>query len=80
MAKQIRMLIDQEIDGTIYRCGSVVQIDDDVAESLVKAGVADKSRAAVAYALSESGGVFQTHESTAAPVAATAAATDTPAA
>ena len=59
--KKIRMLVDHPIGALTYRCNVVVECEASMAAALVKEGVADDSKAAVEYALKESGGDFLVH-------------------
>lgn len=65
--KKVRILVDHPVDEKKYRANDVVEFEADVAASLVKAGVADDNKAAVAYALEQNGGSVTKHEKPAEP-------------
>ncbi len=65
--KKVRVLVDHPVDGKKYRANDVVEFDSEAAASLIKAGLADDNKAAVAYALEQNGGVVVKHEKPAEP-------------
>ena len=65
--KKVRILVDHPVDGKKYRANDVVEFDAEAAASLIKAGLADDNKAAVAYALEQNGGVVVKHEKPAEP-------------
>lgn len=67
--KKVRILVDHPVDEKKYRANDVVEFEADVAASLVKAGVADDNKAAVAYALEQNGGIVIKHETPVVPEA-----------
>jgi len=58
---QVRLLIDQPIDGVPYRVNQAVNLDSATAKALVKNGQADDNKAAVEYALSLPGAKLIEH-------------------
>ena len=65
--KKVRILVDHTVDEKKYRANDVVEFDAEAAAPLVKDGVADDNKAAVAYALEQNGGVVVKHEKPAEP-------------
>lgn len=65
--KKVRILVDHTVDEKKYRANDVVEFDAEAAAPLVKAGIADDNKAAVAYALEQNGGVVAKHEKPAEP-------------
>ena len=65
--KKVRILVDHVVDEKKYRANDVVEFDAETAASLVKSGVADDHKAAVAYALEQNGGAVAKHEKPAEP-------------
>lgn len=63
--KKIRLLVDQVIDGTAYRCNDVVELPAELAKPLIETGSADDNKEAVAYCLNELEKIILVH---AAPV------------
>lgn len=60
--KKVRILVEHQVGGKKYRPNDVVEFDAEAAASLIKAGVADDNKAAVAYALEQNGGIVVKHE------------------
>lgn len=60
--KKVRILVDHHVDGKKYPSNAVVEFEAEEAASLVKAGIADDNKAAIAYALEQNGGIVVKHE------------------
>lgn len=61
--KKVRILVDQQIDGTPYRCNDVVDLPAELANPLLEQGAVDDHKAAVAYCLNELGATVIVHQS-----------------
>ena len=59
--KKVRILVDHPVDEKKYRANDVVEFDAKAASLLVKDGIADDNKAAVAYALEQNGGQVIKH-------------------
>ena len=68
---QVRLLIDQPVDGVSYRANQVINLDAATAKTLVDGGQADDAKAAVEYALSLPDAVVIEHGGEAAAAEAT---------
>ncbi len=61
--KKVRILVDQQIDGTPYRCNDVVDIPTELAKPLIEQGAVDDNKVAVAYCISDLGATVIVHRS-----------------
>jgi hypothetical protein len=63
----VRLTVDQAINGNNYRCNQAVILDAGHAAALVAQGQADDAKAAVNYAIEQSGPAISVEPITAAP-------------
>lgn len=61
MGTKVRILADTQVQGVDYKPNQVVDLPDDIAKSLVKEGVADSNKAAIAYCTTELKAEVVTH-------------------
>lgn len=61
--KKVRVLVSGAIDGVSYQPNQVVEIDAEIIKPYIKEGIVDDAKAAVEYALTETGGKVIRHAS-----------------